>query len=247
MRIFYQGIYLGLCGFLLNCSSTHSRKAEFSNSKSLSSAETSNNPLVVEIPKSKTRKRVEVPNIENLKKFISYYRKTLESLGQKKEDSSYVVETEEVEVMRKQLARILQIELSGLTFLVNPRIQGSWFGNCTLVLDKQQEKLVIISKLGEEQILSLKDKVFGGLYKSEQGEWVFVSTFYGDLQKKVPYRVFWGATELKVISLSMDRTKEGTIEGQAKSPTGTLLTIFRKGRDNKAVQINGQVLSPVFE
>lgn len=240
---------LGLCFFFLSCSSSSPRKSESVGAKKKSSEESlekEESPEPVD-SKPKAKKTQIVPRINSLKEFVSFYRKTLEALGQKKEDSSYVVDSDDLEVMKQQLARLLQLEPGGITFLVNPGTQGSWFGNCTLVIDRKQERLAIISADGDAQNLSLKEKILGGLFKTERGEWVFISAFYGDLQKKVPYRVFWGSSELKVASFTFDRTKEGTIEAQAKSPQGGILNIFRKGRDNKSVQVNGQALTPIFE
>lgn len=196
--------------------------------------------------------RTEISKFENrqvkdLREFISVYQKTLQVLGKKKDGNAFIVDNEVIEGMKQQVSRILQLDPAGITFLTNPRTDEAWFGNCALILDKRQEHVIIVGKGGEEQVLNLRDKIFGGLYRSEQGEWVFLSAFYGDLQKKVLYRVFWGATELKVASFTFDRTKEGTVEGKAKSPTGGILNIFRKGRDNKSVQVNGQILNPVFE
>ncbi|MFM8315182.1 MAG: hypothetical protein ACKOA8_12930, partial [Deltaproteobacteria bacterium] len=197
-------------------------------------------------PKPKPKRQV-IPKLSNLRQFISYYQRTLESLGKKKDDSSYMVEPEEVELMKQQLSHLIQVDPSSISFLVNSRNQGAWFGNCTLFLDKKEEKIYIVSREGEEQILSLRDKIFGGLYKTDRGEWVFISAFYGDLQKKVPYRVFWGASELKVTNFMIDRSKDGTVDGQAKTAAGDLLTLFRKGRDNKTVRVNNQTLLAVFE
>lgn len=249
MKNFLKVCSLGLCFFLLSCSSPSPRKSESVAAKKTGSEESLEKEEIPETKESKPKpkKTQVVPRINTLKEFISFYRKTLEALGQKKEDSSYVVDSGDLEVMKQQAARLLQLDPAGVTFLVNPGTQGAWFGNCTLILDKKQERLAIISSEGEEQILSLKEKILGGLFKTDRGEWVFISAFYGDLQKKVPYRVFWGASELKVASFTFDRTKEGTIEAQAKSPQGTVLNMFRKGRDNKSVQINGQPLTPVFE
>lgn len=192
-------------------------------------------------------KKIRAPQARDVRHFISIYQKTLEVLGKKKEDSSYLVDSETIDEMKQQISRLLQTEPSSTTFLINPRTESAWFGNCTLVADKKQEKLFIVDKDGAEQSLNLRDKIFGGLYKSEEGDWVLLSAFYGDLQKKVPYRVFWGATELKTLSFTFDRTKEGTVEGQAKTPTGKILKFYRKARDNKSVLVNGQTLSPVFE
>lgn len=192
-------------------------------------------------------KKVRAPQARDVRHFISIYQKTLEVLGKKKEDSSYIVDAETIDEMKQQISRLLQAEPNSTTFLINPRTESAWFGNCALVVDKKQEKLFILDKDGVEQSLNLRDKIFGGLYKSEEGDWVFLSAFYGDLQKKVPYRVFWGATELKTLSFTFDRTKEGTVEGQAKTPTGKILKFYRKARDNKSVLVNGQTLSPVFE
>lgn len=251
MRRLLKILCLILCGFFLNCGTHPTRNPNDDDSASGLSVSGVNDSLGAETPKpqpqAKPKKKFEVPNLQSLKDFVSYYRKTLEALGQTKEDSSYVVEREEVDIMKQQLARILQLEVSGVTFLVNPRTQGAWFGNCTLIIDKKRENFIIISKEGEEQTLSLKDKIFGGLYKSEKGDWIFVSAFYGDLQKKVPYRLFWGATELKVITFNIDRTKEATVEGRVKIPSGSLLSVSRKGRDNKTVQLGGQTLIPVFD
>ncbi|MSP19790.1 MAG: hypothetical protein EXR74_09510 [Bdellovibrionales bacterium] len=188
-----------------------------------------------------------VPEITTLKDFISYYRKTLESLGQKKEDGSYLVEQEDVDLMKQQFGRLLQIEPSALTFLVNPVTQGAWFGNCTLVMDKKLERIIIVASNGDYQSPVLKDKIWGGLYKTLEGEMVFLSSFYGDLQKKVPYRVLWGASDTKVISFVFDRSKEGSVEAQVRGPKGGLLNISRKGRDNHTLQVNGQNLTPIFE
>lgn len=231
---------------ILGCGSSPSRRGDNNHLKSVS-LEDSKEVVPNEPQKEARFKKSKPPALQSIKEFLSYYRKTLESLGQKRENGGYVVEADDIETMKQQFANLLQLDPGGLTFLVNPRNQSAWFGNCYLILDKKQEKLIILSSLGEEQFLSLRDKVFGGLHKTESGEWVFISAFYGDLQKKVPYRVLWGAIDLKVISFSIDRTKEGTVEGQVKSPTGKILNIFRKGRDNKSVQINGQTLSPVFE
>jgi hypothetical protein len=187
------------------------------------------------------------PQIQSLREFAAYYQKTLEALGKTQEDSSFVVGGDELNEMKQQLARLIDIEPATATFLTNSRTQSGWFGHCFLVLDKKEERLFIVSSEGESQKFSLKDKIFGGMYQSPQGESVFISAFYGDLQKKVPYRLFWGAKELNLIQFSIDRTREGTVEGVAKAPDGNRLNIFRKGRDNKTVQINSQLITPVFE
>ncbi len=240
-------LLVGIWFFLSGCGSSPSRRFEDEKPRSVSLGDAEEETSINTEKNNPAPRKVKPPAFQSMKEFMSYYRKTLEALGQKKENGSYQVDSEDIEGMKQQMARLLQVDLSGLTFLINPRTQSAWFGNCALMLDKKQEKFIILSGAGEEQMLSLRDKVFGGLYKSETGEWVFISAFYGDLQKKVPYRVFWGASEVKVVSFSIDRTKEGTVEGQIKSPTGKMLNIFRKGRDNRSVQINGQVLSPVFE
>jgi hypothetical protein len=206
-----------------------------------------NSELTQSEPQRTESPKVEIRQVKDLREFISVYQKTLQALGKKKEDNVFIVDNEVIEGMKQQLGRILQLDPSAITFLTNPRTDEAWFGNCALILDKNQEHVIILGKGGEEQILNLRDKIFGGLFRTEQGEWVFLSGFYGDLQRKVLYRVFWGATELKVVSFNFDRTKEGTVEGKAKSPTGGLLNIFRKGRDNKSVLVNGQILDPVFE
>ena len=246
---------MALCGFLLNCGSSPSRRAEMGNSKNRKMDDTQSEIEGSEkvIPKNKTKvkpvaKAVRaVPEITTLKDFISYYRKTLELLGQKKEDGSYLVEQEDVDLMKQQFGRLLQIEASAVTFLVNPVTQGAWFGNCTLVMDKKLERIFIVASNGEYQSPVLRDKIWGGLYKTVEGELVFLSSFYGDLQKKVPYRVLWGASDMKVISFVFDRSKEGSVEAQVRGPKGVLLNISRKGRDNHTIQVNGQNLTPVFE
>ena len=198
-------------------------------------------------PKPKPKKIQPPAKLGSLKQFFSFYQKTLEFLGRKKDGTAYVVEAEEVEAMKQQLSQLIQVAPPSITLLINSRNQGAWFGNCALVVDKSESRLFILSREGEEQTLSLKDKILGGLYKTENGEWVFVSAFYGDLTRKMPYRVFWGTEELKVANFVVDRSKDGTVEGQAKTPSGKILNIFRKGRDNKSVQINGQTLLAVFE
>lgn len=231
--------------FVLNCSSSQTQSSEPDNGRvrgRKKNVETSQALSQVPAPK-----KAAPIALHDLKDFIRFYQKTLEVLGKKKSDDSYVVDSDTIEEMKQQMGSLLQVEPAYLTFLVNPINQGAWFGNCTLAIEKKQERLVIIDKDGREQRLSLKDKIFGGLYKTEQNDWVFLSAFYGDLQKKVPYRIFWGAQELKVISFTFDRSKEGTVEAQAKSVSGNMLKVYRKARDNKSVQVNGQVLSPVFE
>lgn len=241
---------LTCCVLLSGCGSNPPKRSEIAANSKKNLAESSEENFGAQREKSEPRpkpKRQVIPKLSNLRQFVSYYQRTLESLGKKKDDSSYMVEPEEVEVMKQQLSHLIQVDPSSISFLVNSRNQGAWFGNCTMFLDKKEEKIYIVSREGEEQVLSLRDKIFGGLYKTGKGEWVFISAFYGDLQKKVPYRVFWGATELKVTNFIIDRSKDGTVEGQAKTAAGDMLNLFRKGRDNKTVRVNDQTLLAVFE
>ncbi len=237
-------VICGFLGILIGCSNTQVRKPD-------SDLKVRNKKKQVETAAPEISPTESAPvqysNLRDLREFVAIHQKTLESLGKKKEDGSYLVESSAIEGMKKQVSKLLQLDPNSMTFLLNPRSEGAWFGNCALILDKKQERLIMISNQGDEQNLSLRDKIFGGLYRTQQGQTIFLSAFYGDLQKKIPYRMFWGTQELKVISFSFDRSKEGTVEGQAKGLDGTLLSVFRKGRDNKSVQVNGQTLIPVFE